>query len=141
MLLPLATAARLIARVVVVDVEESEVFERDGLNLHHRASISFVQAALGCTLRVPTLEEDGYHELQTLFQIIDLCDYLSFNLRQDGVIELTTSMDGVAHDDNLIGRAAKRLQQASGTHLGATAGRAKSTLHSGYRAALRSVSI
>ena len=55
--------------LVVLDVEESEVFERDGLNLHHRASISFVQAALGCTLRVPTLEEDGYHELQTLFQI------------------------------------------------------------------------
>ena len=50
--------------LVVLDVEESEVFERDGLNLHHRASISFVQAALGCTLRVPTLEEDGYHELQ-----------------------------------------------------------------------------
>lgn len=77
-------------------------------------------AKLNRMLHIVGCRQDGYHELQTLFQIIDLCDYLSFNLRQDGVIELTTSMDGVAHDDNLIVRAAKRLQQASGTHLGAS---------------------
>lgn len=77
-------------------------------------------AKLNRMLHIVGRRQDGYHELQTLFQIIDLCDYLSFNLRQDGVIELTTSMDGVAHDDNLIVRAAKRLQQASGTHLGAS---------------------
>lgn len=50
--------------LVVLNVEESELFERDGLNLHHRVSISFIQAALGCTLRIPTLEEDIYHELE-----------------------------------------------------------------------------
>ena len=43
-------------------------------------------------MRILGRRQDGYHELWMLLQIIDLCDYLSFNLRQDGVIELTTSM-------------------------------------------------
>ncbi|KAE8440137.1 MULTISPECIES: 4-(cytidine 5'-diphospho)-2-C-methyl-D-erythritol kinase [Halomonadaceae] len=77
-------------------------------------------AKLNRMLHIVGRRPDGYHELQTLFQFIDLCDYLSFTLRQDGIIELTTPIAGVAHDDNLIVRAATLLQQASGTHLGAT---------------------
>ncbi|NGO91265.1 MAG: 4-(cytidine 5'-diphospho)-2-C-methyl-D-erythritol kinase, partial [Halomonas sp.] len=57
---------------------------------------------------------DGYHELQTLFQLLDLCDTLTFTLRQDRRIELTTPLAGVTHDDNLIVRAARLLQQESG---------------------------
>lgn len=76
-------------------------------------------AKLNRMLHIVGRRQDGYHELQTLFQIIDLCDYLSITLRHDGVIQLITPMDGVAHDDNLIVRAATLLQQASGTHLGA----------------------
>ncbi|WP_404345265.1 4-(cytidine 5'-diphospho)-2-C-methyl-D-erythritol kinase [Vreelandella venusta] len=77
-------------------------------------------AKLNRMLHIVGRRQDGYHELQTLFQIIDLCDSLSFTLRQDGVIQLTTPLDGVAHDDNLIVRAAKLLQQRSGTSLGAS---------------------
>ncbi|GGC79797.1 4-(cytidine 5'-diphospho)-2-C-methyl-D-erythritol kinase [Vreelandella lutescens] len=77
-------------------------------------------AKLNRMLHIVGRRQDGYHELQTLFQIIDLCDSLSFTLRQDGVIQLTTPMDGVAHDDNLMVRAAKLLQQHSGTPLGAS---------------------
>lgn len=50
--------------LVVLDVEESEFFEREGLDLHHRARISFIQAALGCTLRVPTLQTGVFHDLR-----------------------------------------------------------------------------
>ncbi|WP_404465710.1 4-(cytidine 5'-diphospho)-2-C-methyl-D-erythritol kinase [Vreelandella aquamarina] len=77
-------------------------------------------AKLNRMLHIVGRRQDGYHELQTLFQIIDLCDSLSFTLRQDGVIQLTTPISGVAHDDNLIVRAAKLLQQHSGTSLGAS---------------------
>ncbi|MFP3343582.1 4-(cytidine 5'-diphospho)-2-C-methyl-D-erythritol kinase [Halomonas sp. SIMBA_159] len=77
-------------------------------------------AKLNRMLHIVGRRQDGYHELQTLFQIIDLCDSLSFTLRQDGVIQLTTPIDGVAHDDNLIVRAAKLLQQHSSTSLGAS---------------------
>lgn len=77
-------------------------------------------AKLNRMLHIVGRRQDGYHELQTLFQIIDLCDFLSFTHRQDGVIELVTPVAGVAHDDNLIVRAAKLLQQHSGTPLGAS---------------------
>ncbi|WP_311062833.1 4-(cytidine 5'-diphospho)-2-C-methyl-D-erythritol kinase [Halomonas sp. DWK9] len=77
-------------------------------------------AKLNRMLHIVGRRQDGYHELQTLFQIIDLCDVLSFTPRQDGLIQLTTPMNGVAHDDNLIVRAAKLLQQHSGTSLGAS---------------------
>ncbi len=42
---------------VFLHVAESEVFERDGEDLHVRQEISFVQAALGCEVEVPTLGE------------------------------------------------------------------------------------
>jgi molecular chaperone DnaJ len=42
---------------VFLFVQPSQVFERDGANLHLRQTISFVQAALGCEIEVPTLGE------------------------------------------------------------------------------------
>lgn len=42
---------------VFLHVEPSEVFERDGADLHYTAELSFVQAALGCEVEVPTLGE------------------------------------------------------------------------------------
>ena len=63
--------------------------------------------------------DDGYHELQTLFQFLDHGDELGFRRREDGVIRLHSEIDGVPHDSNLIVRAAKQLQQQSGTRLGA----------------------
>ncbi len=43
---------------VFLHVEESDKFERDGADLHYRKEISFVQAALGSELEIPTLEDD-----------------------------------------------------------------------------------
>ncbi|MCL5426105.1 MAG: 4-(cytidine 5'-diphospho)-2-C-methyl-D-erythritol kinase, partial [Gammaproteobacteria bacterium] len=77
-------------------------------------------AKLNRMLHIVGRRQDGYHTLQTLFQIIDLCDYLTFASRDDGIIHLTSEVSGVSHDDNLIVRAARLLQRASGTHLGAT---------------------
>jgi molecular chaperone DnaJ len=47
---------------VVINVEEDPLFQRDGLDLHCRAPISFSQAALGTHIQVPTL--DGEHTLE-----------------------------------------------------------------------------
>lgn len=77
-------------------------------------------AKLNRMLHIVGRRNDGYHELQTLFQFIDFCDQLSFTARKDGTIELTHQVRGVTHDDNLIVRAAKRLQQATNCPLGAT---------------------
>ena len=62
--------------------------------------------------------EDGYHELQTLFQFLDYGDEITFAVRDDGVICLHTEFDGVPHDSNLIVKAAKKLQEQSGCSLG-----------------------
>ncbi|MFN2409687.1 MAG: 4-(cytidine 5'-diphospho)-2-C-methyl-D-erythritol kinase [Halomonas sp.] len=77
-------------------------------------------AKLNRLLHITGRREDGYHRLQTLFQIIDLCDQLTLSASDDGVIQLVNRVPGVADSDNLIVRAAKLLQQASGTRLGAT---------------------
>lgn len=42
--------------LVSIKVRPSELFERDGANLHYRAPLSFLHAMLGCRLKVPTLE-------------------------------------------------------------------------------------
>ncbi|HDZ48382.1 hypothetical protein LCGC14_0035260 [marine sediment metagenome] len=77
-------------------------------------------AKLNRMLHIVGRRQDGYHTLQTLFQIIDLSDHLTFGTRDDGEIRLVSEVSGVNHDENLIVRAARLLQRASGTNLGAT---------------------
>lgn len=54
--------------------------------------------------------DDGYHNLQTVFQFLDYGDELSFEPREDGEITITPAIEGVAPEDNLIYKAAKELQ-------------------------------
>ncbi|NLY59165.1 MAG: 4-(cytidine 5'-diphospho)-2-C-methyl-D-erythritol kinase, partial [Gammaproteobacteria bacterium] len=76
-------------------------------------------AKLNLFLHITGRRKDGYHLLQTLFQFLDYGDTLHFTPRDDGQIRLTSELPGVAAEDNLIVRAARSLQQASGTRLGA----------------------
>ncbi|MNO57850.1 4-diphosphocytidyl-2-C-methyl-D-erythritol kinase [compost metagenome] len=76
-------------------------------------------AKLNLFLHILGRRPDGYHELQTLFQFLDHGDELQFALREDGEIRLHSDIPGVPHDSNLIVRAARKLQEASGTRLGA----------------------
>lgn len=75
-------------------------------------------AKLNRMLHIVGRRNDGYHELQTLFQIIDVCDQLTLTLREDREVSLTTPVSGVAHEDNLIVRAARLLQCSSDTSKG-----------------------
>ncbi|UTW09156.1 4-(cytidine 5'-diphospho)-2-C-methyl-D-erythritol kinase [Pseudomonas benzenivorans] len=76
-------------------------------------------AKLNLMLHILGRRADGYHELQTLFQFLDHGDQLGFSVREDGQIRLHTEIPGVAHDNNLIVRAARQLQQQAGCPLGA----------------------
>lgn len=76
-------------------------------------------AKLNLMLHILGRRPDGYHELQTLFQFLDHGDELDFAVRSDGEIHLHSDLAGVPHESNLIVRAARALQQASGTRLGA----------------------
>ena len=76
-------------------------------------------AKLNLMLHIVGRRADGYHLLETLFQFLDYADTLHFTARKDGQIVLHTPVDGVAHEDNLIVRAARLLQQSSQSSLGA----------------------
>lgn len=76
-------------------------------------------AKLNLFLHVVGRRDDGYHLLQTAFRLLDWGDRLDFRVRDDGLIRRTNQVAGVAEDDDLVVRAARRLQQATGTPLGA----------------------
>ncbi|HES75940.1 MAG TPA: 4-(cytidine 5'-diphospho)-2-C-methyl-D-erythritol kinase [bacterium] len=69
-------------------------------------------------LRITGRRADGYHQLQTVFQLLDFGDRLAFELRDDGQIIKHTPLEGVAEDAGLATRAARLLQQTCGTRLG-----------------------
>lgn len=76
-------------------------------------------AKLNLMLHIVGRRADGYHLLETLFQFLDYADTLHFSPRSDGQIVLHSTIAGVPHDDNLIVRAARLLQERSQSKLGA----------------------
>ncbi len=76
-------------------------------------------AKLNLFLHVNGRRADGYHMLQTVFQLVDHADLLHFETRTDGVIARTTEIAGVPAESDLIVRAAKLLQAATHTKSGA----------------------
>ena len=76
-------------------------------------------AKLNLFLHVVGRRADGYHLLQTVFQLVSLADRLDIDTRSDGQIVRETDLQGVAHDEDLVVRAARLLQQATGTKQGA----------------------
>jgi len=77
-------------------------------------------AKLNLFLHVTGRRADGYHELQTLFQLIDLADTLCVSVRGDGQIDRPAGPPGVPPEADLVVRAARTLKAATGTALGAS---------------------
>lgn len=67
-------------------------------------------AKLNLFLHVTGRRPDGYHLLQTVFQLIDRGDTLHFTLRDDDAIRRMTDVPGVPEEQDLIVRAARLLQ-------------------------------
>jgi 4-diphosphocytidyl-2-C-methyl-D-erythritol kinase len=82
-------------------------------------------AKLNLFLHILGRRQDGYHELQTCFQFVDLCDEISIELRNDGLIRRAVEIPGLPAEADLCIRAAKALQAASGAALGADISLAK----------------
>jgi 4-diphosphocytidyl-2-C-methyl-D-erythritol kinase len=70
-------------------------------------------AKLNLFLHVVGRRADGYHDLQTLFQLIDLRDTVGVAPRADGVIARLEGLADVPPEKDLAVRAARLLQQAS----------------------------
>jgi 4-diphosphocytidyl-2-C-methyl-D-erythritol kinase len=77
-------------------------------------------AKLNLMLRVCGRREDGYHELQTVFQFIDRQDQLTFGPREDDQIVVKHRIRGLAPESDLTWRAARLLQQTTHHRQGVT---------------------
>lgn len=69
-------------------------------------------AKLNLFLHVTGRRADGYHLLQTVFQLLDHGDTLDFDLRLDGQIVRTTDVPGLPAEQDLVVRALRLLQAA-----------------------------
>ncbi|MCW8125599.1 4-(cytidine 5'-diphospho)-2-C-methyl-D-erythritol kinase [Microbulbifer halophilus] len=76
-------------------------------------------AKLNLILRILGRRADGYHELQTLFQLLDFGDELRLELRDDNEISVDSGSLEIPLEENLIYRAARLLQRESGCGRGA----------------------
>jgi 4-diphosphocytidyl-2-C-methyl-D-erythritol kinase len=75
-------------------------------------------AKLNLFLHITGRRADGYHNLQTLFQLLDFGDMLHFSPRSDNQLNLKCNDPGLQGPDNLIIKAGQLLQQHSGCQLG-----------------------
>ncbi len=76
-------------------------------------------AKLNLFLHITGRRPDGYHELQTLFQLLDYGDRIAFEITPNSSqITRVTNLPGVLSEDDLVVKAARLLQQASGSQQG-----------------------
>ena len=79
-------------------------------------------AKLNLFLHITGQREDGYHDLQTVFQLLDFGDTIELRTRADGRIGRTRAIVGVTEDEDITLRAGRVLQQEAGTSLGVDIG-------------------
>lgn len=71
-------------------------------------------AKLNLMLNITSQREDGYHELQTVFQFLDYADSLEFSLRNDGEIHRLSGNESIQADEDIVVLAARVLQKEFG---------------------------
>ena len=75
-------------------------------------------AKLNLTLEVLAKRRDGFHEIRSVIQTINLCDSLHFQLSQN--IEFKSSMPDLVPENSLVSKATSLLGEATGCASGAT---------------------
>lgn len=86
-------------------------------------------AKLNLFLHITGRREDGYHLLQTVFQLVDHGDMLDFRIRSDGKIVRQRPIFGVSEDHDLTVRAARVLQTEIAGRRGGSIPGADITVH------------
>ncbi|WP_119329515.1 4-(cytidine 5'-diphospho)-2-C-methyl-D-erythritol kinase [Cysteiniphilum halobium] len=75
-------------------------------------------AKINLFLHITGKRDDGYHNLQTWFQFIDLKDFLHFSATADNQIKLSSNVNIGKDEDNLIYKAALALKPFAKGHAG-----------------------
>jgi 4-diphosphocytidyl-2-C-methyl-D-erythritol kinase len=87
--------------------------------VHGAWSVWPAPTKLNLFLRLTGRRADGYHELQTVFRLLDWGDEIRLRVRADGVIARSNEVPGVPADADLALRAARALRERAGVHAGA----------------------
>ena len=82
-----------------------------GINAAPTALSAAAPAKLNLFLHVTGRRADGYHLLQSVFVLLDVCDTLHFSLRSDGAIHRRSDLPGVREEDDLVVCAANLLKR------------------------------
>ena len=82
----------------------------------------FAPAKINLFLHINSKRADGYHNLQTIFQLLDYGDEMTFNLRNDGEIKRIYGNESISPDKDLILRSANALKKYSKTVFGVDIG-------------------
>lgn len=75
-------------------------------------------AKLNLMLNITGQRADGYHEMQTVFQLLNVSDWLNFNPRVDGKVTFSCDLPSIASSDNLVVKAAQLLKDRSAVKSG-----------------------
>ncbi|WP_411954550.1 4-(cytidine 5'-diphospho)-2-C-methyl-D-erythritol kinase [Cysteiniphilum sp. JM-1] len=75
-------------------------------------------AKINLFLHITSKRDDGYHNLQTWFQFVDLKDFLHFSFTEDHQISLSSNINISQKEDNLIYKAALALKPFAKAHTG-----------------------
>ncbi len=78
----------------------------------------FAPIKLNLFLHVTGRRADGYHLLESVFQLADFGDTVQLAVRADGLVRRTHALAGVPEDTDLAVRAARLLKLESGSTLG-----------------------
>ena len=76
-------------------------------------------AKLNLFLHILGRRHDGYHELQTLFQLLDYGDEITLHATDDSQIKISPHIKGLPETENLIYKAAQLLKRHTGCEQGA----------------------
>ena len=75
-------------------------------------------AKINLFLHVISKRDDGYHNLQTIFQLLNYCDEMEFSNREDGLINRNYTNEAIPLDKDLVLKSAYLLKEISGTKKG-----------------------
>ena len=79
-------------------------------------------AKINLFLHINSKRADGYHNLQTIFQLLDYGDEITFSLRNDGEIKRIYGNEAIPPEKDLILRSANTLKKYSKTVSGVDIG-------------------
>ncbi|PKF51844.1 4-(cytidine 5'-diphospho)-2-C-methyl-D-erythritol kinase [Enterovibrio nigricans] len=85
----------------------------------HQPSVWPSPAKLNLFLYITGRRDNGYHDLQTLFQFLDYGDSLTITPNETGSVTLSPDIEGLLPQDNLVYRAAMAIKSKTGCKAGA----------------------